>query len=149
MKPRYAKKKRKKSEKQKLKDKAWKLFSKYIRLRHANKDGEVICVTCGRKYPWKETQAGHFLDGRNNSILFDDRGCQIQCLGCNYYGGGTHTNVKKNYYEFMLKTYGQEVIDELVEKKGQIVKFSTSDLIEIIDDLNDKLVGLDIERGEI
>ena len=54
----------------KLKKKLWTLFSKYIRLRDSDYRGICSCCTCGIKKHYKEMQAGHFLPGRRNSILF-------------------------------------------------------------------------------
>jgi len=128
----------------KAKDKAWTQFSKYIRRRDANKYGVVTCVTCRRMGEWKNMQAGHFLDGRNNSILFDERGCHAQDMYCNYYGGGRGANVKEAYHAYMKKRYGQKVIDELIALKNTTVKYTIEDYAEIEAKYTDLLVGLDM-----
>lgn len=104
--------------------KAWDAFSKYIRLRDALKttgtDYEARCVTCNRIYPIKgrgTMQAGHFQGGRRNSILIDERGVHAQCYGCNVGKKGNTIP----YYKFMLKEYGQEVIDD-IEKRSKKIK---------------------------
>ena len=110
------KKKVKKITTSKVKAKAWKYFSLYIRLRGA-KGGMNTCVTCGRVKNYKDLQAGHFLPGRHNSILFDERNCWPQCYVCNVVLGGNGPR----YYQFMLKKFGQKVIDEL-EKMDWVTK---------------------------
>ena len=116
----------------KLKKEAWKWFSKYIRLRDClktTKDHRYgVCVTCGKKYPINKLQAGHFVPGRMNSILFDERNCHAQCVACNCFKGGSQIE----YYQFMEKEYGREVIDELLEKKHQTRKFTAEELEEMI-----------------
>ena len=129
----------------KLKTKCWNLFSKYIRLRDANKKGICKCCTCGIKKPWKEMQAGHFVSGRSNSILFDDRGVHAQCKSCNLFNHGKPLE----YFLFMEKTQGRHVIDELMWLKTQPRKISDEKYEQMIEDLQDKLVGLDMKRGEL
>jgi hypothetical protein len=53
------------------KDKAWSWFSKYIRLKNADEFGWCVCITCGIPKFWKEIHAGHYVDGRNNTVLLD------------------------------------------------------------------------------
>ena len=76
------------------KTKAWNMFSKYIRTRDClatrGTVGEGVCVTCGKRYHFKELQAGHEIGGRNNSILCDEELVNAQCRGCNSYGNGKY-----------------------------------------------------------
>ena len=98
------------------KKKACDAFSLYIRTRDALKTTKDVifglCVTCGQRYPVRSRgglQCGHFIQGRHPSILFDERNAHAQCYGCNVMKKGNMVV----YYEFMLKTYGKKVIDEL------------------------------------
>lgn len=109
-----------------IKKKAWKEFSRYIRMRFADERGLVKCCTCGTLKHWKEMQAGHFIPGRCNSILFDERGCHAQCRRCNFNEGNG-----PEYYPFMLKEYGKEIIDELRNNRHKAVKFTQSEMISI------------------
>lgn len=110
-----------------LKNRAWAEFSKFIRLRGADANGMNYCVTCGVKKHWKELQAGHFIAGRLNANLFDERGCHPQCSLCNVVKAGNGPM----YYKFMLKTYGQEVIDELLQQNDQTKKWLPGELESI------------------
>ncbi len=71
--------------------------------------------------------AGHFVQGRRNAVLFDERNVHPQCPGCNLYRSGNIIN----YYPFMLETYGQEVIDELKANKHKETKYSELDFLDI------------------
>lgn len=68
----------------KLKKTAWQEFSKWIRLRDCVKttgDTESgVCITCGKLIPFKQSQAGHFIAGRTNAVLFDEDIVHLQCL---------------------------------------------------------------------
>lgn len=115
------------------KTKAWTAFSLYIRTRDCvryskthperNEGLEAPCVTCQRVYPLKSLQAGHFVAGRTNAILFDDRGVNSQCYRCNV---GEHGNTTA-YWVWMEEHYGREVIDELLALKGTALKMKVWD----------------------
>jgi hypothetical protein len=96
------------------KKRAWKEFSKYIRLRDCisttGTKTEGICVTCGKRLPFGELQAGHALSGRNNSILLDEELVNIQCRFCNGYGGGEYGT----YSVWFISKYGLDMWEEKV-----------------------------------
>ena len=130
-----------------LKQKAWALFSEWIRRRYADWRGLVSCVTCGVIKFWWQGDAGHFEEGRNNSILFDERGCHFQCKGCNgnLRIGNISRNreeIKKAYEKFMLEKYGQKVIDEIRANKKETKQFSIQELENLISELKDKISKL-------
>lgn len=110
-----------------LKKRAWTEFSIYIRSRGADSEGFNLCVTCQQRYFWKDLQAGHFIRGRLNANLFDERGCQPQCHRCNIHFQG---NVVV-YYKWMLEHYGQEVIDGLMRQNDQTHKWLPGELESI------------------
>jgi hypothetical protein len=120
----FPKKKKKPDSISKRKDKVWKWFSIYIRLRDADWRGYVSCVTCGAVKYWKLGDAGHFIPGRHNSILFDERNVHFQCKRCN---GPLKSNPRK-YQAYMLKRYGQEVIDELDRLDAEMKQFERPEL---------------------
>ena len=130
----------------KLKAKAWKLFSTYIRRKYADRDGMVSCVTCGVRKHWKDgIQAGHFIDSRNNSILFQEDLTFPQCCSCNMFKKGN----KVKYTLFMLKKYTKKQVEEMSNLKFKTKKITDDDYLELIDDLQDKLIGLDIRDGKL
>jgi len=136
----------------KAKKKACAKFSMYIRTRDAWRTTGTFerckCVTCDREYPLKGArgglQAGHFIQGRMNSILYDERGVFAQCYGCNVMKKG---NMVK-FYKFMLKEHGQEVIDELEELGGQTKQMKAFEHIEIFETYKKKLKDLQ-EKAEM
>jgi len=125
----------------KAKKRAVYAFQKWV--RHRGHVGNInTCVTCGRMYPVSGRgviQAGHFVVGRHNAILFDERNCFPQCYGCNI---GKKGNVVK-FYKFMLANFGQKVIDELERLSNTTVIFSIQDYLDIEKKYQDKL-----ENGE-
>lgn len=73
-------------------------------------------------------QAGHFLRGRLNSNLFDERGTNEQCYACNV---GRDGNVVE-YYEWMLEHHGKAVIDEMRRKNNVTHKWEPGELQELL-----------------
>lgn len=122
------------------KDRAWKAFSEYIRRRDSN-NGFAKCVTCEVIDEWRYLQAGHFVAGRNNSILFVEDNCHAQCVGCNFFGKNSRSYGK--YYEFMKARYGIERIDELIILSNRIVLFEQADYERIAEEYKAKTEALD------
>ena len=120
------------------KPKAWDQFSKYIRLRDALETTGTTeylrCCSCGKVIPAFESQdderdpaqAGHFVPGRTNSLLFDEQGVHGQCKRCNSFLNGNWVN----YERFMLKKYGREITEKCKARKFETVKFSPAELEE-------------------
>ena len=103
----------------KLRKQAWDVFSKWIRAR----DG--ACVTCGSK---ENLQAGHFI--HKDCLDFDPRAVHAQCVRCNHFLSGNLVE----YTLFMQDTYGQAVVDELMQLAKKERKYSRQELEEIIRD---------------
>ncbi len=97
----------------------WKIFSIYIRMRDCLETTGTIthgkCCTCGRDYPIGKLQAGHFVPGRMDSILFEPTCVHAQCFRCNIKLGGNWVK----YYRYMQKKYDQAQIDRLMELSEQ------------------------------
>lgn len=97
-----------------------------------------MCVTCRRSYPFKQLQAGHFIQGRGNAVLFDERIVYSQCVGCNgnppMGKGGNYVE----YYVFMLEEWGQIMIDEFRALKHTTVIYKIPDYDRLEQEFKDK-----------
>lgn len=109
---------KKKSALKTAKDNAWKAFSIYIRtrdcIRFRNNLEEGMCVTCKGIFPFKKLQAGHFVPGRKNNVLLEERVVYTQCWKCNapsHLGGLAGNYIE--YFIFMEHEVGREKIEEL------------------------------------
>jgi hypothetical protein len=124
------------------KKKAWNSFSRYIRtrdcIRFTGDPDKGKCVTCNRPYDYKQLQAGHFIAGRTNSVLFDEEAVYSQCYGCNVGRGGAHVE----YFIFMENEVGREKIDELRRKRHQNLKYKLFDYERIRDEYDAKYEAL-------
>jgi|TARA_R100000479_G_scaffold96594_1_gene47839 hypothetical protein len=96
------------------------VFSQYIRLSNADKNGYCTCVTCGKKYHWKQIQAGHFMSRKHYSTRWLEDNVKPQCYGCNVMQQGQQ-------YKFS-KYLGNNLSEELYNKSKEVVKFTTDEL---------------------
>lgn len=136
----------KKTAYKKSKEIAWKQFSIYIRtrdcIRFCNSLTEGICVTCKRSLPFKKLQAGHFIGGRSNIVLFDERIVYTQCFYCNAKPprglGGNYVE----YFVFMEEEWGRAKIDEFRALKGQIKIYKDFELLLKADHYKEKTAEL-------
>lgn len=120
---------------------AWNFLSKAIRLEAASENtGYCQCVTCGAVLPWKEMDAGHWIGGRRESILFEEDQVNCQCHKCNRYHianpWGVTAKQKKvdaAYDRFMLKTHGQDRMDEMLKRNQKLKIHTKGELLEMIE----------------
>jgi len=115
------------SEYKKAKDKAWKVFSRYIRLRDALKttgDTEYArCYTCGRLFHIKEMDAGHWITRNRMPTFMNHRNVNAQCRGCNRFGDGRVVE----YQAHLIEEYGSTVLEQLTETAQKQVKLKAGD----------------------
>ena len=118
------------------KKRAWASFSLFIRTRDSLKTtgslDNCVCVTCGRTYPRLGVgciQAGHFVSGRTNAVLFDERGVNGQCYGCNSNMGRKGAGL--DYWVWMETNHGRPVIDELMKNRHLSQKITALEYDEI------------------
>ena len=125
------------------KKRAWRLFSKYIRLRDALKTtGDINfckCFTCGRIEPIKNMDAGHFVSRRFNSTLFDERNVNAQCARCNVFLSGNQLEYRRQ----LIKRYGEGIDIEIEDKATETKKYTIPELEELIVELKKKIKALE------
>ena len=116
-----------------------KSFNEYKRLKEADDNGYVKCVTCGHIGSYKKLHSGHFQHG----LHFIEENQHIQCPGCNTFGGG-----KRDLYTlFMIDKYGREKVDELIQLKNKGRRYSQSELKELRTYYRKKVRELRKEKG--
>lgn len=131
--------------------KVWKVYSRYIRMRdYANQTNpdpyKAPCFSCGKPYPIAGVgclQAGHFITRKKLSVRYDEKNVHSQCYNCN-------VNLKGNwdgYYDQMKKVYGQEAIDDLMQKRFDITLYKPYELEQMYDDYMAKLGELTDQHG--
>ena len=61
--------------------------------------------------------------------MFDERGIWPQCYACNVCRQGRGAE----YTVFILEVYGQGVVDDLIRKRREVVRFTKEELKEMIE----------------
>ena len=110
------------------------VFSQYIRLSNADNNGYCTCVTCNKKFHWKEIQAGHFMSRKHYSIRWDERNVKPQCVACNVYRAGEQ-------YKYSLYL-GNNLSKTLLEESRELRKFTNIELEEMIADYGERVKKL-------
>lgn len=130
-----------------IKKAAWTEFSMYIRVRDAIRTTGGIhsfnCISCGRRVPVKGNDAGHFVSGRHDAVLFHEEVVHGQCAHCNRFKEGEYIP----YERAMRELYGTEKVEELKLLKWAIRKYTTQELIDLKLHYRQKLKDL-VERWE-
>lgn len=124
--------------KKSAKNRAWKAFSLYIRLKYADSNGFVTCYTCNNRMHYKEIQAGHGLGGRTNAVLFMEEFVRPQDVGCNMFGGGKYAVFTKK----LMDEYGSEEYYRLVRQANIPVTYTIEDYQNIEKKYKEKLNNL-------
>jgi len=126
-------------ERKKLKAKAWKACSDYIRYRECLEttgDPDLgVCCSCGRVKVKKELDAGHYIQGRKDNVLFVDELIHIQCQYCNRRLGGNYLEYRK----YMVKRYGEKKVERFEDIKWIKSSLSIFDLKALLQDYKEKL----------
>ena len=102
---------------QKMYEKAEKVFHAWIRRRDEKKG----CITCKGKVD----HAGHF---KHNKLDFDEMNLNGQCISCNYYRSGAGSS----YGIRLVEMYGLEKVKDLERRAEIIKKYSVEELEKII-----------------
>lgn len=101
-----------------LKEKLWKLFSEFIRLRDADDMGYVSCISCGKVAYWKDQQAGHYIPKNSGMFFyFNEEDCHGQCYGCNVAKSGNLIYYRKR----LIEKIGLDEVEKL-EYQGEMGK---------------------------
>lgn len=138
----FQKRASKTTERQKLVHKLDCEFSTYIRLRDANNEGIVTCITCGDKHHWTEVECGHYILRGNMATRWELKNCNGQCTLCN----STQDGKADLHAEAIDRLYGAGTAD-LLERMGREERhFSEPELQGMIDELRKEIKALKAEK---
>ena len=113
----------------KLKKDLDKVFSLYIRLRHASKDGIVKCFTCDKTAHYKKMHAGHFMSRTHHATRWNEDNVQVQCVKCNLFGQGEQYAFGK-LLDIRIAEGKAEELQELSRTTVKYMRFEYEDMIK-------------------
>ena len=114
----------------KLIDSAATKLQKLVRLKAANENGLVQCVTCDKWAHWKDMQGGHFIARGSKKWKLVEENVHPQCPGCNGFGM-KYGNAEAVYTAYMIDMYGRDFVDEMLRTKSEVKKYSRSEVEDI------------------
>ena len=120
-----------------LETKLWKIVSKVVRLSHADSNGLVTCISCGKIIHWTESDAGHYITRRDKRFKYDMSNIFPQCKYCNRFLEGN----KGLYRKHLVEKIGEQRV-LMLESKMQTHKISNIELEILIKEYTEKLRGL-------
>lgn len=109
------------------------LLQKLVRLKAADDNGMVSCVTCGKWANWRDMQGGHFIARASKRWKLVEENVNPQCPGCNGYGM-KYGNAEAAYTAYMIDMYGREFVDHMLETRSEPKKYTRSEVAEIVAD---------------
>ncbi len=119
------------------------VFSQYIRLRNADKQGMVQCYTSGKWMHWKKAQAGHFISRRHYSTRWNEVNVQVQSVKENVFNQGNAPVFQRN----LIGDYGKQTIDFLFIQRDQPIKLDRMTLRFKIDYYSKMVQDLKLKLG--
>ncbi len=127
---------------------AWNVMSKFVRAEECLASTGYwfsgVCITCEKRFHINALDAGHFVSGRGNSVLFVRENVHIQCS--NWCNRMQHGNTKK-YRKKMIELYGEKKVLEIEALKNTIVQNKDMDFASVEKKYKDKLKALEKEHG--
>lgn len=102
-------------------------FSQFIRLRDTNENGIGNCCSCGKIVKYNNSDCGHYVNRKHNSLRYSEINCNIQCISCNRYSEGNMSG----YTLFLIRKYGSDIIEKLDFAKKQYFKLGSFELNNI------------------
>ena len=124
-------------------DKLWKVFSIYIRLRDADKNGIVTCITSGRRYHWKDVDAGHFISRRHLATKFNEQNVNAQSRHDNRFSSGEQFK----YAKAIDKKWGAGTADKLLVLSRMTCKRGKFEIDELTKHYLKEIERLKVEKG--
>lgn len=130
------------SVRQKLIRKLDDIFSEYVRLRDADENGIVTCITCTDTYHWTEVDCGHYVLRGNMSVRWNLQNANGQCRLCN----STHDGRQDEHGAAIDIKYGHGTADKLQKLGLETVHFSEHELESMYQELKKEVKALKEEK---
>lgn len=114
------------------------IFSQFVRLSAAGKNGILNCYICDKPVHWKEAHNMHYVKrGASLYLRFDPRNNKAGCEGCNKWKDG-------NYIEYAKKLESETPgITDILYEEGNLVYHPTkSELKQLISEYSTKVKNL-------
>ena len=121
------------------KSKCLKALQLLRRLESADDHGYCACVSCGEYNHYKKMDGGHFISKSCSSFwALEEENVHPQCKGCNGFGMNNGVAAYQ-YQKFMVRKYGQEFVDNMIETRRDVKKRFAADYADMLKDLSARI----------
>lgn len=110
------------------------VFSRYIRLRSADKQGYLECYTSGKRLLWQEAQCGHFISRSNYATRWMEQNVRPQS---DHDNCALHGNLK--VFAAKLEEESKGITEWLLEQSRQVYKPTRDELKQLLIEYRYKL----------
>lgn len=111
----------------KLRNEVADLLQKLVRMKAADSNGYVQCVTCPEIKHWKEMHGGHFIERGKASVKLLEENIHPQCPGCNTFRM-KYASTVLIYRRYMVDMYGEDFVQWLESEAKQTRKHTRAEL---------------------
>ena len=122
-----------------LKKKADRLFSEYIRIKYSDNNWIATCVSCGKEDHYKNMHNAHFIERWCMKRRWEEDNCRPACPWCNTYRKEYHLRM---FTIYQIKRLWLKKVEQMSADRYKVHKLRKSDLIELIEELKNKLLNL-------
>jgi len=119
----------------KLKGEAQALLQKLVRMKAADDNGIVVCVSCGRRDHFSKMDGGHFISRKYTFHTLREENVHPQCKMCNRFMSSCHDD----YRRYMVAMYGEDFVEWLTDTKHKTVKLTRAGLEAEIAELKQRI----------
>ena len=108
-------------------------------------NGEVECITCGARMPWKGTGIAHWGHYMNREFMWtrwDVTNGGVQCEGCNCFGDGMQDVMRAR----LIGRHGEEEVERIEREHKKLLKITAVEIIDLADYFRQKRFEIEAEK---
>jgi len=114
-------------------------LQKLSRLKSADDNGYCTCVSCGKRFHWKDGDGGHFIPkGHSSYWALKEVNVNPQCKGCNGFGM-RYGVAAYQYQRWMIAKHGQEVVDSMLILGNTQQRHLKKDYLKMTEDWDEEI----------
>ena len=114
-------------------------IQRLVRMKAANDEGMVNCVSCNAYLHWKEAQGGHYIaKGSSSYWALEEENVHPQCVGCNIFGM-SRGSAEGQYTLWMIDYYGKEFVENMHRDKRKLRKLYAADYRELLESMKNQM----------
>ena len=128
----------------KLVDEVAVLLQKLVRLKAADSEGYLTCITCGVVKHWKNADGAHYISRTYTATKIEEENIHPSCKRCNLLDD---VFVRDAYTKHMIGMYGKEFVDDMKVRARKVFNHDRVTLEELKKEYRKQIKELEHEKG--